>query len=78
MKADGISQDDQDMNQAIEASLSDGIALDQFDEKPLEERLRIGDRLVPCLTCPNLLLKVLVVKAQSPSERRASAISMLP
>ena len=46
MKFEGISQDDQDMNQAIEASLRDEDAIDmsQFDEKPLEERLRRGDR----------------------------------
>lgn len=41
---DGLSSDEQAMNQAIEASLSEGIPMDHFDEKPLEERLRIGDR----------------------------------
>ena len=55
MKTEGISQDDQDMNQAIEASLSEGIALDQFDEKPLEERLRIGDRSGSCWLCRTIL-----------------------
>jgi hypothetical protein len=44
VKMDGISQDDQDISQAIQASLTEVAAHDQFDEKPLEERLRIGDR----------------------------------
>lgn len=34
------------MNQAIELSLQDELSLDQFDEKPLEERLRRGDAFV--------------------------------
>lgn len=42
----GLSQDEQDMNQAIELSLQDELSLDQFEEKPLEERLRKGDAFV--------------------------------
>lgn len=41
-----MTQDDQQMSQAIEASLNDGLALEQFEEKPLEERLRQGERFV--------------------------------
>lgn len=38
----GLTQDEQDINQAIELSLQDELNSDQFDEKPLEERLRKG------------------------------------
>ncbi|KIP03120.1 hypothetical protein PHLGIDRAFT_254599 [Phlebiopsis gigantea 11061_1 CR5-6] len=38
----GLTQDEQDMNQAIQLSLQEELSLDQFDEKPLEERLRKG------------------------------------
>ena len=41
-----MSQDDQQMSQAIEASLNDELAMEQFEEKPLEERLRQGERFV--------------------------------
>lgn len=36
------------MNQAIEASLQDELSSDQFDEKPLEERLRRGHTSGSC------------------------------
>lgn len=39
-----MTQDDQQMSQAIEASLNDELAMEQFEEKPLEERLRKGER----------------------------------
>ena len=55
MKIDGLSQAEQDINQAIEASLIEVTAFDQFDEKPLEERLRIGDRSGSCWLCRTIL-----------------------
>ncbi|KAI0718526.1 hypothetical protein C8T65DRAFT_638279 [Cerioporus squamosus] len=39
----GMSQDDQAMSQAIEASLSYNISEDVYQELPLEERVRHGD-----------------------------------
>ena len=41
--AGGMSQDDQAMSRAIEASLSYAIAEDTYFEASLEERIREGD-----------------------------------
>lgn len=38
----GLSQEDQHLNRAIEASLS-YETMDTYDEPPLEERVRTGD-----------------------------------
>lgn len=38
-----MSQDDQAMSRAIEASLSYNMTEDTFEELPLEEKLRKGD-----------------------------------
>ncbi|EKM56764.1 uncharacterized protein PHACADRAFT_207955 [Phanerochaete carnosa HHB-10118-sp] len=38
-----LSQDDQDMHQAIEASLSETLSTEQPSKKPLEERIRQGE-----------------------------------
>ena len=40
---EGMSQDDQAMSRAIEASLSYAIAEDTYFEASLEERIREGD-----------------------------------
>lgn len=42
----GLSQDDQDMNQAIEASLNEGLSMEEPVKKPLEERVRRGETCV--------------------------------
>ena len=39
----GMSQDDQAMSRAIEASLSYNMGEDTFEELPLEEKVRKGD-----------------------------------
>lgn len=43
---DYISQDDQDLNQAIEASLNYETYTDLAEDRPLEDRVREKDRLV--------------------------------
>lgn len=52
--AGGMSQDDQAMSQAIEASLSYNISEDVFHELPLEERVRQGDTYVFLVVRPVL------------------------
>lgn len=46
VQTDTISQDDQQMSQAIEASLHFEMSNDGYDEVSLEERVRKGDRPV--------------------------------
>lgn len=41
-----VSQDDQDLNQAIEASLNYEMNTDPIEDRPLEDRIRVGDRFV--------------------------------
>lgn len=42
----GMSQDDQSLSRAIEASLAHSYDNDVFEELPLEERVRKGGRSV--------------------------------
>lgn len=44
MHSELVSQDDQAISQAIEASLNYAADSDNYDEPPLEERIRKGDR----------------------------------
>ena len=43
VRRDVVSQDDQQMSQAIEASLQFETLNDGYEEAPLEERVRKGD-----------------------------------
>ena len=43
VKGDKISQDDQQMSQAIEASLNFELSNEGYEEVPLEERVRKGN-----------------------------------
>ncbi|KAI0694109.1 hypothetical protein BC835DRAFT_1406517 [Cytidiella melzeri] len=45
-----VAQDDQDLNQAIEASLTYEMNADPLDDRPLEDRIRQGDS--PVALCP--------------------------
>ena len=53
----GMSQDDQAMSRAIEASLSYNITEDIYSEGPLEERVREGDTWVSSFSTTTLTLK---------------------
>ena len=53
----GMSQDDQAMRRAIEASLSYNITEDIYSEGPLEERVREGDTWVFPFSTTTLALK---------------------
>ena len=44
VRQDVVSQDDQQMSQAIEASLHFEMSQDGYEEISLEERVRKGDR----------------------------------
>ena len=52
-----MSQDDQAMSRAIEASLSYNITEDIYSEGPLEERVREGDTWVFPFSTTTLALK---------------------
>jgi hypothetical protein len=56
-----ISQDDQELNQAIEASLNYEMYTDLVEDRPLEDRVREKDRLVAA-SCRKFgaLLKVII------------------
>ncbi|KAI0088313.1 hypothetical protein BDY19DRAFT_994221 [Irpex rosettiformis] len=45
-----MSQDDQDLNQAIEASLNHEMSTDPIEDRPLEDRVRVGES--PVALCP--------------------------
>ena len=41
-----ISQDEQDLNQAIEASLNCEMNIDPIEDRPLEDRIKVGETCV--------------------------------
>ncbi|GJE98692.1 hypothetical protein PsYK624_149270 [Phanerochaete sordida] len=60
----GISQDEQDMNKAIEASLSEGLSADVAAKKPLEEQIRKGETPVALrVSNPRLIYAAMMLHA---------------